>query len=167
MSLEGTLASERSWTSNRLPPTIEKSSVTCATACVDKFRKDSSCNSIMFVKETKECHMGFTSLPNDNETEPTEYVYRIPEGKGIFFGFSCYELSTFLLITFTRHKELVVITKPTKNDSVHSLVASFHMYVHIVVFNILRANSMEFAMAMELALAARLRIEKSWDLIIL
>ena len=111
--------------------------------------------------------MGFTSLPNDNETEPTEYVYRIPEGKGIFFGVSCYKLSTFLLITFTRHKELVVITKPTKNDSVHSLVASFHMYVHIVVFNILRANSMEFAMAMELALAARLRIEKSWDLIIL
>ena len=27
--------------------------------------------------------MGFTSLTNDNENEPTEYVYRIPEGKGI------------------------------------------------------------------------------------
>ena len=107
VSLEGTLVSESSWTSSRLPPTIEKSSVTCATACVDKFKKDSSCNSIMFVKETKECHMGFTSLPNDNENEPTEYVYRIPEGKGIIFGFSCCELSTFflLLITFTKHKK--------------------------------------------------------------
>ena len=111
VSLEGTLVSEGSWTSSRLPPTIEKSSVTCATACVDKFRKDSSCNSIMFVKETKECHMGFTSLHNDNETEPTEYVYRIPEGKGSIFGFSCCELSIFLLITFTKHKELVGITK--------------------------------------------------------
>ena len=89
VSLEGTLVSESSWTS---------SSVTCATACVDKFREDSSCNSIMFVKETKECHMGFTSLPNDNENEPTEYVYRIPEGKGIIFGFSCCELSTFFSV---------------------------------------------------------------------
>ena len=94
VSLEGTLVSESSWTSSRLPPTIEKNSVTCATACVDKFRKDDSCNSIMF----EECHMGFTSLPNDNENEPTEYVYRIPEGKGIIFGFSFCELSTFFSV---------------------------------------------------------------------
>ena len=68
----------------------------------------------------------------------------------------------FLLITFTKHKELVVITKPTRNDSVHSLVASFHTYIYIVAFNILilMANAMEFAMAMELVLDAHLRIEK-------
>ena len=80
VALQGILISESSWSSNRLPPTTENSRVSCATACVDLFRRDVSCNSIMYVKETKECHMGYTSLPNGNEA--TEFVYRIPNGKG-------------------------------------------------------------------------------------
>ena len=81
VALQGILVSESSWSSNRLPPTTENSKVSCATACVDLFRsRYHSCNSIMYVKETKECHMGYTSLPNGNEA--TEFVYRIPNGKG-------------------------------------------------------------------------------------
>ena len=79
-ALQGVLVSESSWSSNRLPPTPEESSVSCATACVDLFRRDLSCNSIMYDRETKECHMGFTSLPSGDEA--TEFVYRIPNGKG-------------------------------------------------------------------------------------
>ena len=80
VALQGVHVSESSWSSNRLPPTREESSVSCATACVTLFRQDVSCNSIMFVRETKECHMGYTSLPNRDEA--TEFVYRIPNGKG-------------------------------------------------------------------------------------
>ena len=89
VALEGVLVSESSWSSNRFPSTAapttsvnmpEKSSVSCATACVDLFRRDVSCNSIMYVRETEECHMGYTSLPNGDEA--TEFVYRIPDGKG-------------------------------------------------------------------------------------
>ena len=80
VALQGVLVSESSWSSNRLPPTPEESSVSCATACVDLFRRDLSCNSIMYVRETKECHMGYTSLPSGDEA--TEFVYRIPNGKG-------------------------------------------------------------------------------------
>ena len=80
VALQGILVSESSWSSNRLSSTLEGSRVSCATACVELFRRDVSCNSIMYVKETKECHMGYTSLPNGNEA--TEFVYRIPNGKG-------------------------------------------------------------------------------------
>ena len=74
VALQGILVSESTWSSNRLPSTLEESSVSCATACVTLFRQDVSCNSIMYVRETKKCHMGFTSLPNREEA--TEFVPR-------------------------------------------------------------------------------------------
>ena len=80
--IQGVLVSESSWESSRLPPTVEKSIVSCATACIDKFRADFSCNAIMFVQETQECHFGNTTLTDENENEATEFVYRIPDGKG-------------------------------------------------------------------------------------
>ena len=80
--IQGVLVSESSWESSRLPPSVEKSIVSCATACIDKFRADFSCNAIMFVQETQECHFGNTTLTDENENEATEYVYRIPDGKG-------------------------------------------------------------------------------------
>ena len=80
VALKGVLVSELSWTSSRLPSTVEKSIVSCASACVDKFRMDVSCNSIMYDRETEKCHFGNTTLPSGSE--PTEFVYRIPDGKG-------------------------------------------------------------------------------------
>ena len=80
VALKGILVSKLSWTSNRLPSTVEKSIVSCATACVDKFRMDVSCNSIMYDREREKCHFGNTTLPNGSEA--TEFVYRIPDGKG-------------------------------------------------------------------------------------
>ena len=80
--IQGVLVSESSWESSRLPPTVEKSIVSCATACIDKFRADFSCNAIMFVQETQECHFGNTTLTDENENEATDFVYRIPDGKG-------------------------------------------------------------------------------------
>ena len=80
VALRGVHVSESSWASSRLPPTLEKSFVDCATACVDKYREDLSCNSMMFARETRECHLGKTTLPNAGE--PTEFVYRIPDGAG-------------------------------------------------------------------------------------
>ena len=80
VALRGDLVTESSWKSSRVPPTLEKSLVGCASACVDKYREDLSCNSIMFVGETKECHMGNTTLADADEA--TEFVYRIPDGTG-------------------------------------------------------------------------------------
>ena len=80
VSLRGDLVTESSWTSSRVPPTLEKSLVGCASACVDKYREDLSCNSIMFDGETKECHMGNTTLADADEA--AEFVYRIPDGTG-------------------------------------------------------------------------------------
>ena len=59
--------------------------VSCATTCVDKYRKDCSCNSIMYVRETKECHLGKTTLAIGQED--TEYVYMI-SGENLFCCYS-------------------------------------------------------------------------------
>ena len=45
-----------------------------------KCREDLSCNSIMYVRETRECHMGNSTLTNGNDD--SEFVYRIPDGTG-------------------------------------------------------------------------------------
>ena len=45
-----------------------------------KCREDLSCNSIMYVRETRECHMGNSTLANGNDD--SEFVYRIPDGTG-------------------------------------------------------------------------------------
>ena len=80
VALRGAQVTKSSWAASRLHPTLEKSFVACATTCVDKYRADLSCNSIMYVQETRECHLGKTTLPNAGEA--TEFVYRIPEGTG-------------------------------------------------------------------------------------
>ena len=80
VSLKGVQVTKSSWASSRLHPTLEKSRVACATTCVDKYRDDLSCNSIMFAQETQECHLGNTTLANAGEA--AEFVYRIPDGTG-------------------------------------------------------------------------------------
>ena len=45
-----------------------------------KCREDLSCNSIMYVRETRECHMGNSTLANGNDE--SVFVYRIPDGTG-------------------------------------------------------------------------------------
>ena len=45
-----------------------------------KCREDLSCNSIMYVRETRECHMGNSTLANENDE--SVFVYRIPDGTG-------------------------------------------------------------------------------------
>ena len=45
-----------------------------------KCREDLSCNSIMYVRETRECHMGNSTLANENDD--SVFVYRIPDGTG-------------------------------------------------------------------------------------
>ena len=80
VSLRGVQVTKSSWTSSRPHPTLEKSRVACATTCVDKYRDDLSCNSIMYARETQECHLGNTTLANAGEA--AEFVYRIPDGTG-------------------------------------------------------------------------------------
>ena len=45
-----------------------------------KCREDLSCNSIMYVRETRECHMGNSTLANENDE--SVFVYRIPDETG-------------------------------------------------------------------------------------
>ena len=45
-----------------------------------KCREDLSCNSIMYVRETRECHMGNSTLANENDE--LVFVYRIPDETG-------------------------------------------------------------------------------------
>ena len=85
IALRGARVSESSWTSSRLQPSVEDSNVACASACVDKYREDLSCNSIMYVRETRKCHMGNSTLANGNDG--TEFVYRIPDGTGDMWRF--------------------------------------------------------------------------------
>ena len=80
VALRGVQVTESSWATSRLQPTLEKSFVACATNCVDKYRDDLSCNSIMYSQETRECHLGTTTLPKAGEA--TEFVFRIPDGTG-------------------------------------------------------------------------------------
>ena len=51
----------------------------------------------MYVRETKECHMGNTSLTNGNEA--TEFVYRIPDGTGEICGSIDKDLANMAFIT--------------------------------------------------------------------
>ena len=81
VALKGVQVTESSWAASRLHPTLEKSFVACATTCVDKYREDLSCNSMMYAQETRECHLGNTTLPNAGG-EATAFVYRIPDGTG-------------------------------------------------------------------------------------
>ena len=80
VSLKGVQVTKSSWASSRLHPTLEKSRVACATTRVDKYRDDLSCNSIMYSQETRECHLGTTTLPKAGEA--TEFVFRIADGTG-------------------------------------------------------------------------------------
>ena len=80
VDLQGVLVSKNSWTSSRLVATEEESMVSCATICVDKYKEDCTCDSMMYVRETKECHLGKTTLPIGQEA--TEFVYRISNERG-------------------------------------------------------------------------------------
>ena len=81
VALRGVHVTKSSWASSRVNPTMEKSFVACATKCVDKYRDDLSCNSMMYAQETLDCHLGNTTLPS-NAGEVLEFVYRIPDGTG-------------------------------------------------------------------------------------
>ena len=66
-----------SWDSGRLPSTPASSVVECARNCIRKHQEDATCDSIMYVKETEDCIMGISSLPE--EEEDTEFVYKRPQ----------------------------------------------------------------------------------------
>ena len=73
--LQLTRVSQASWQSGRLAPTTEQSLVNCAASCVQKNKADGSCDSIMFVKAARECHMGTAGLVEEGQASDT--VYRI------------------------------------------------------------------------------------------
>ena len=76
-TLVGTYISQASWTAGRQPPTIEPCAVACATKCAR-----TTCNAIMYVRATKECHVGEgVTLPKSAE-EPREFVYMIEDTAG-------------------------------------------------------------------------------------
>lgn len=69
--------SKQSWEESRQTPRIENCSVDCARICSLLHLQDpDSCNAVMFVRETGECHLGTVVLAQ--EGEQTERVFMIP-----------------------------------------------------------------------------------------
>ena len=74
--LQLTRVSQQSWQAARLPPTLEESVVSCAASCVERSKVDGSCDSIMYVKATGECHMGTADPVEEGQAYHTVYRTR-------------------------------------------------------------------------------------------